>query len=190
MASPMIEIPSGEFMMGSGDSAEHIMWVDSFAIDSNEVNNAEFVDQFPDHKFPSGAEPHPVTNISWQKAKEFCQRSGKRLPTESEWEKSARGTNANIYPWGNKAPHKKPHPFFSGVIKRRVGLNKRDVSLYGVLGMAGSVWEWTQDSVGEKIITRGGLWNHHLDYEYSKTYERNLIAPNDRFIFLGFRCAR
>ena len=77
-----------------------------------------------------------------------------------------------------------------GVIKRRVGLNKRDVSPYGVLGMAGSVWEWTQDSVGEKIITRGGLWNHHLDYEYSKTYERNLIDPNDRFIFLGFRCAR
>ncbi|MDP6657308.1 MAG: hypothetical protein QF607_03010, partial [Nitrospinaceae bacterium] len=68
MASPMIEIPSGEFMMDGGDSVEHIMWVDSFAIDSNEVNNAEFVDQFPDHKFPSGAEPHPATNISWQKA--------------------------------------------------------------------------------------------------------------------------
>ncbi len=56
--------------------------------------------------------------------------------------------------------------------------------------MAGSVWEWTANTDGDKAVTKGGLWNLHLDYEYSKTFESNLIRSDDTFIFLGFRCAK
>ena len=164
--------------------------LETFSIDRFEVTQQEFALQFPDFVFWQGAETHPVTRITWQEAKTYCQQVGKRLPTEEEWEKSARGTDARLYPWGDKTLRKKPHPFYSGIIKRRVGLNKKDTSPYGVRDMSGSVWEWTASAENNKQITRGGLWNHHLDYEYSKTYDRNRIAPTERFIFLGFRCAK
>ncbi len=169
---------------------QHSMNLDSFWIDLYEVTNEEFAQTFPQHSFWENAGPHPATNITWQEAQTYCIAVGKRLPTEAEWEKAARGDDARIYPWGNKLPRKKPHPFYSGLIKRRVGLNKKDSSPYGVRDMAGSVWEWTASDTEGKKITRGGLWNFHLEYEYSKTFDRNLVAASSRLPFLGFRCAR
>lgn len=169
---------------------QHRMDLDHFWIDVYEVTNEEFAQQFPQHAFWKGAGPHPVTHITWEEAKAFCEKVGKRLPREEEWEKAARGDDANIYPWGNKKPRKKAHPFYSGLIKRRVGLNKKDISPYGVRDMAGSVWEWTTSEMDGKKITRGGLWNFHLEYEFSKTFDRNLIDSSSRLPFLGFRCAR
>ncbi|MBT5868288.1 MAG: SUMF1/EgtB/PvdO family nonheme iron enzyme [Nitrospinaceae bacterium] len=193
-ASEMVEVPAGEFLMGNDASTDakpqRVLPLATFYIDKFEVTQEAFSRQFPDFIFWQGAETHPVTRITWREAKTYCQQLGKRLPTEAEWEKSARGTSAQVYPWGEKKPRKKPHPFYSGIIKRRVGLNKRDNSPYGVRDMSGSVWEWTASTENHKIVTRGGLWNHHLDYEYSKTFDRNLIAPSERFIFLGFRCAK
>ena len=193
-ASEMMEVYAGEFIMGDNvdgyASPKRTAQLETFSIDRFEVTNEEFQQQFSDHTFWKGFEPHPVTNITWYQAKTYCEQAGKRLPTEEEWEKSARGTDARLYPWGNKPLRKKPHPFYSGIIKRRVGLNKKDNSPYGVRDMSGSVWEWTASSEKGKKVTRGGLWNHHLDYEYGKTFDRNLIAPSERFIFLGFRCAK
>ena len=193
-SSEMVEVSAGEFIMGDNAdgyaSPKKTARLDTFFIDQFEVTNEEFQQQFPNHTFWKGFEPHPVTNITWHQAKAYCEQIGKRLPTEKEWEKSARGTDARLYPWGNKPLRKKPHPFYSGIIKRRVGLNKKDNSPYGVRDMAGSVWEWTASSDSGKMVTRGGLWNHHLDYEYGKTFDRNLIVPSERFIFLGFRCAK
>jgi len=190
----MVEIPEGPFISGIPsksflDKKSHVH-LETFLIDTHEVTNTEFTEKFPDRTFWPGAESHPVSHISWHEAHQFCKLAGKRLPSEMEWEKSARGPNGRIYPWGNKLSQKKPHPYFSGIIKRRVGLNRKDISFYGVKDMAGSVWEWTADRVDGKSVVRGGLWNLHLDYEYSKTYERNLIPSDRRFIFLGFRCAR
>ncbi len=190
--SEMVEVPAGEVVMGDNAddyaSPKKTAVLGTFFIDRFEVTNEEFRQQFSDHTFWEGFEPHPVTNITWYQAETYCEQVGKRLPTEEEWEKSARGTDARLYPWGNKPLRKKPHPFYSGIIKRRVGLNKKDSSPYGVRDMASSVWEWTASSENKKKVTRGGLWNHHLDYEYGKTFDRNLIAPSERFIFLGFRC--
>lgn len=190
----MIEIPGGSFIQGEPSGkrvAENTtIMLESFLIDSHEVTNGDFSKEFPEHSFREGAVKHPVSHVAWLEAKAYCNQVGKRLPSEAEWEKAARGTDGRLYPWGNKVPKKKPHPFYSGLVKRTVGLNRKDVSVYGVRDVAGSVWEWTADQVGGKGITRGGLWNLHLDYEYSKTFERNLIDPDDRFIFLGFRCAR
>jgi formylglycine-generating enzyme required for sulfatase activity len=193
-SSLMVEIPAGSFIQGpplkSPSTEEASVYLEAFLIDTHEVTNEEFSEKFSDHTFWPGAEPHPVSQVTWNEAQKYCRLAGKRLPTESEWEKSARGPDGRIYPWGKKVLKKKPHPFYSGIIKRRVGLNRKDVSFYGVRDMAGSVWEWTSDRVEDKAVARGGLWNLHLDYEYSKTYERNLIPPDRRFIFLGFRCAR
>ena len=187
----MIEVPAGEFIMGEdSESAPQTVYLDTFFIDRNEVTNREFAEVFNSHTFPPGAEEHPVTNIAWHEANVFCQATGNRLPTEAQWEKAARGDDGRAYPWGNKVPRKPPHPFYSGVIKRKAGTVKNDYSPYGAYGMASSVWEWTADGNGKEKVARGGLWNLHLDYEFSKTFDRNLISPDKKFIFLGFRCAR
>jgi formylglycine-generating enzyme required for sulfatase activity len=142
-ASEMMEVPAGEFVMGHNAdgyaSPEKIAQLTTFFIDKFEVTNEEFQQQFSNHTFWKGFEPHPVTNIIWYQAETYCEQVGKSLPTEEEWEKSARGTDARLYPWGNKPLRKKPHPFYLGIIKRRVGLNKKDNSPYGVRDMAGSV---------------------------------------------------
>ena len=193
-ASEMVEIPAGEFVMGDDHdryaTPRHTMHLDRFSIDLYEVTNEEFAKQFPDHAFWKGAGSHPVTDINWHEAQTYCAKRGKRLPKEEEWEKAARGDKARIYPWGDKLPRKKAHTFYSGLIKRRVGLNKKDTSPYGIRDMAGSVWEWTGSEVEGKKVTRGGLWNFHLEYEFSKTFDRNPVASSDRLPFLGFRCAR
>ena len=193
-SSEMVEVPAGEFVMGNNADAHALpkenLQLGTFSIDRFEVTQEEFAQLFPEYTFWKGAETHPATHITWFQAQSYCDRIGKRLPSEEEWEKSARGTDARLYPWGNKPLRKKPHPFYSGIIKRRVGLNKKDNSPYGVRDMAGSVWEWTASSENGKKITRGGLWNHHLDYEYGKTFDRNPISPSEQFIFLGFRCAK
>ena len=193
-SSEMIEVPAGLFVMGSDNDRyappQHSMYLKNYSIDTFEVTNEEFKEQFPEHSFWENAGSHPVTKVTWEEAKNYCAKIGKRLPREEEWEKAARGEDVRLYPWGNKPLRKKAHPFHSGLIKRRVGLNKKDVSPYGVRDMAGSVWEWTASDFYKKKITRGGLWNFHLEYEFGKTFDRNLVAPSSRLPFIGFRCAR
>lgn len=189
----MMEIPGGSFIRGNpaaGHDGNAKDFLETFFIDTHEVTNREFFERVPGQKVRAGSEAHPVSGVTWLEARNHCRLEGKRLPSEAEWEKAARGTDGRSYPWGEKVPKRKPHPFYSGLVKRSVGLDRKDVSFYGVRDMAGSVWEWTADRVGGKAAARGGLWNYHLDYEYSKTFERNLIDPSLRFIFLGFRCAR
>jgi formylglycine-generating enzyme required for sulfatase activity len=191
ISNSMIEIPAGEFKIGGSESQPpNDAFLETFFIGKTEVTNGDFANKFSQHKFPPGAEEHPATNISWIEAKNYCQSLNSRLPTEEEWEKAARGTDGRTYPWGNKLPRKSAHPFISGVIKRKAGTVKHDYSPYGLYGMAGSVWEWTSDSEESKKVVRGGLWNLHLDFEFSKTFDRNFISPEKKFIFLGFRCAR
>lgn len=193
-ASSMVMVPEGPFTMGQGNQPpngpERRLFLGPFLIDQKEVTHEEFQAQFPNHKFRKGAAQHPVTKVTWYQAKEYCEKIGGRLPTEPEWEKAARGERGSIYPWGDRKPRKRPHPFYSGVVKKNVGSNKQDISEYGIHDMAGSVWEWTADAQGQLKIIRGGLWNLHLDFEYSKAFEKATIPPGERLSFLGFRCVR
>jgi len=194
-APEMMEIPAGKFIMGpnAANHRESPNSVDlpAFHIDRFETSNSEYKRIIPSHRYPKGADLHPVTGINWKEAQNYCKRIGKRLPSSAEWEKAARGVDGRIYPWGDKAPKRKAHPYFSGLVKRKTGHNKKDRSPYGVRDMAGSVWEWTSDHHADgKAVTRGGLWNFHLDYEYSKTYEFSMAEIDKKFPFLGFRCAR
>ena len=131
-SSAMVEVPAGEF--GMGDKADEYalpkkaLQLETFSIDRFEVTHEKFARLFPDYNFWKGAETHPATGITWNQAKTYCAQMGKRLPTEEEWEKSARGIDARLYPWGDKPLRKKPHPSYSGIIKRRVGFNKKDNS--------------------------------------------------------------
>jgi formylglycine-generating enzyme required for sulfatase activity len=193
-ASSMVMIPEGPFTMGQGKQPPHgperRLFLKSFLIDQSEVTNEEYKEQFPSHHFRKGADQHPITKVTWYQAKQYCEKVGGRLPTEPEWEKAARGERGSVYPWGDRKPKKRPHPFYSGVVKKNVGSNKTDVSTYGIHDMAGSVWEWTDDAQGSLKIIRGGLWNQHLDFEYSKAFEKATIPPGERLSFLGFRCVR
>lgn len=193
-ASSMVMIPEGPFTMGQGKQPpygpERRLFLKPFLIDQSEVTNEEFKEQFPNYRFRKGAAQHPITKVTWYQAKQYCEKVGGRLPTEPEWEKAARGELGSVYPWGDHKPKKHPHPFYSGVVKKNVGSSKTDISSYGIHDMAGSVWEWTDDSKGPLKIIRGGLWNHHLDFEYSKAFEKATIPPGERLSFLGFRCVR
>ncbi|CCQ89988.1 putative Serine/threonine protein kinase [Nitrospina gracilis 3/211] len=185
----MIEIPGGEVVVGD-EGKERTVHVDAFFIDEHEVTNAEYGEVVATHEYREGAAGHPVTHVTFHEAQAYCEKRKARLPTGDEWEKAARGTDGRLYPWGNTLARRKPHPFYSGVVKKTAGSNRKDVSPYGVRDMAGSVWEWTDAGDGDQRETRGGLWNLHLDFEYSKTLDRNRLPADSRFLFLGFRCAR
>jgi formylglycine-generating enzyme required for sulfatase activity len=89
-----------------------------------------------------GKDDHPVVNVSWEEAVSFCKWAGTQLPSEEEWEKSARGTDGRAYPWGNRWEQGKCNIGTAGTTP--VGAYPGDTSPYGCLDMAGNVREWTR----------------------------------------------
>ncbi len=149
----------------------HKVFLPTFYIDRNLVTNAQFA-QFVKAKGTEGPqgemyldvydednrihprggtwlpdegyENYPVGEVSWYGAMEYCRWRGKRLPSEAEWEKAARGTDGRLYPWGNSEP--RPDLAFFGAMRGEtvpVGQYPRGESPYGVNDMAGQMWEWT-----------------------------------------------
>ena len=96
-------------------------------------------------QFPEGLDDHPVTWVTWFDASNFCQWAGKRLPTEREWERAARGPQGNTYPWGNKFERDRanlPNKLGSKVTLSKVGSFTKGASSEGVQDLIGNVWEW------------------------------------------------
>ena len=240
----MVLIPAGDFQMGSDDGYEdeqpvHIVYVDAFYMDTYQVTNAQFKafvdanpqwqkDYIPDkyhdghylwrwsgNSYPSGKGDHPVTHVSWYAAMAYAQWAGKRLPTEAEWEKAARGGLAGKeYPWGNTIDANKAN------YDRNVGVTTPVGSYapngYGLYDMVGNVDEWCVDAyerdfyarsarqnpiagkgVGNDFarvqtytsrVLRGGSW--HDAAQFSRVSHRSDISPTYAFSDSGFRCAR
>ncbi len=216
----MVFVPASEFIMGSedvgaDDDARPVakIFVGSFWIDKFEVTNARYRRCVEDgactrpvgqaYDDPTRAN-HPVTIISWQQAVAYCRWSGKRLPTESEWEKAARGTDGRRYPWGNRFDAGRANAGYTAGTTP-VGSYPQGGSPYGVMDMAGNVWEWTSslykpypyspsdgrenlDARGARV-NRGGSW--YYGPKYILTYHRaNTNHIYRRISDLGFRCAK
>ncbi len=231
----MVKIPAGEVLIGNDgreitegkgnldETPEHMVYLSTYYIDRYEVTNARyktFTDatnhRLPRHwkkgTIPEGLEQHPVVYVSWFDADDFCKWENKRLPDELEWEKAARGTDGQVFPWGNRFSLKKantPQRWASKKMKGStlpVGSFEEGKSPYGLYDMSGNVWEWTgswylpypgnefaNSFYGHKNrVLRGGSWYDCLSYGCglsAPTFNRSRFSPRIRNNSFGFRCA-
>ena len=236
----MILVSPGFFIMGSNrsledEAPEHRVYLDSYWIDKYEVSAGKFAEflntldnvkgYYLDNKFGTlyydsrfhsrpGLENYPINNITWHAADEYCKWKEKRLPTEAEWEKAARGTTAQAYPWGNIPPSDTLARYFQTWTKEEkhkvmvpVQALTEGQSPFGLYNMAGNVKEWVDDWYdreyyneqseyanprgpigGEFKVVRGGSWRDMKGFIYS-TF-RNSGNPKSRMDDYGFRCAK
>ena len=224
----MVFIPKGEFSMGSNehsDESKHQVVLDAYLIDKYETSNARYKEFMKATRHPAAAywddprlnKPNqPIVGVSWTDANAFCKWDGKRLPTEAEWERAAKGPEGdNQYPWGNAIDPKRAN--YGKNIGRTSPVDSypEGVSGFGVYNMAGNVFEWVEDwydlnypqenptlnprgaekgynfaNQGPVKVLRGGSW---LAPETSlRTSHRFWNQPdnNSYGVGLGFRCAK
>lgn len=182
----MVLIPAGPFLFGEGDPRQTIT-LPAFWMDFYEVTNKHYAELRAIEYDPLKTH-HPVTNVSWHHARQFCLAKGKRLPTEQEWEKAARGTDGRIYPWGDAY-----EPTYVNAEERlggstSVGRFEEGRSPYGLYDMAGNVMEWTDSGNTEIQVLRGGSWASSP--QDVRTTSRSSLVPAYRLMDLGFRCAK
>ncbi|MDR4495261.1 MAG: formylglycine-generating enzyme family protein [Nitrospirales bacterium] len=173
----MVEVPAGEFILGSNEGGfnekpAHVETLESYWIDKYEVTNHQY-QQFIDatgHRQPGPPSRYarkfealrgpsqPVTYVSWPDAQTFCQWKGKRLPTEKEWEKAVRGSDGRTWPWGDGLEGFPAN--FDGErdgfeVTAPVGSFPKDQSVYGVFDGAGNLMEWVADWYVEDLYKPG-----------------------------------
>jgi formylglycine-generating enzyme required for sulfatase activity len=139
--------------------------------------------------FPAGRANQPVVLVSWDDAMAYCQWAKKRLPTEQEWERAARGTDGREYPWRELFDVEKANTSESGIQETTpVGIYQAGASQDGLLDCAGNVWEWTSSDheAGGKVL-RGGAWSYNL--WDARCTARTRYFPTYRDTFIGFRVA-
>jgi len=230
--SEMVRVPAGEFTMGSETGEEdekpvHIVYLDEYYIDKYEVTNAQYrvcveaevcVPPWNQERYGDVTKAnHPVGSVYWEQAVIYCEWAGKRLPTEAEWEKAARGTDGRVYPWGNEfdgtrlnlCDNECKHDWGDKSVDdgyaetAPVGFYESGKSPYGAYDMAGNVWEWVsskyqaypyqaddgrEELIGtEARVYRGGAWYNGAPY--LRVSNRSNYELDVRDINVGFRCA-
>ena len=225
-----VRISTGEFLMGTGSSSflndegpQHKVHLNEYWMGKAPVTNTQYLAfvsatgklaprYWKDGKIPEGKEQHPVTNVTWDDARAFCQWATQQtgetihLPSEAEWEKAARGPLGRTYPWGEQKPDKDLCNFNSNVEDTSPIGNYSPAgdSPYGCVDMAGNVWQWTSSLYqkypyragdGREVETgrkermlRGGSWSIK-DLSVRSAY-RFRSYPSYADDNLGFRCSR
>ena len=189
----------------SPDETPHTVFVSAFIMDRYEVTQQQFEKVMADNPSDFSGANRPAERVTWYEARDYCLQIGKRLPTEAEWEKAARGGTATRYYWGEEidAAHawywensqRTPHP-----------VGEKPPNAFGLYDMAGNVWEWVHDHYGDKYyetspkknpqgpfqgkyrVIRGGSWRDLA--EVLRVSRRNYDLPVGRFNHIGFRCAK
>ena len=199
------------------ESPEHKVLLDTFFIDKFEVTQSDYMRVMGNNPSKYKASSRPVETVNWYDARTFCEKEGKRLPTEAEWEKAAKGGKNLLYPWGNifdggKSNFCDRNCKFGW--KRRQYNDKYSTTApvgsyppngYGLYDMAGNVLEWVSDwydkdyyqtaprnnplgpEEGTKKVMRGGSW--FVDPYYMRAAYRNNYHPDRKSGYVGFRCA-
>lgn len=203
----------------SNETPQHVVYVDAFYIDKYEVTNAQYKKfiEATGHRVPSYWDDEkfnhpnqPVVGVSWEDAVAYAKWAGKRLPTEAEWEKAARGTDGRKYPWGNEWDSSKCNSNAGGdkyEFTAPVSNFPASASPYGVMDMAGNVEEWIYDwydkaayrrgpkrnpkgpDSGSMRVLRGGSW-YDTNWKYLRCAGRPRGIPDSGTSFIGFRCAQ
>jgi eukaryotic-like serine/threonine-protein kinase len=203
-----VVVPAGPFTQGStrGEEDERParkVTLKAFAIDRTEVTRAAYAGCVDAGRCRApalieGDVNLPVTNVDWNDAQAYCKFAGGRLPTEAEWEKAARGTDAREYPWGNDADCTKANwGSFEGEgpcagknpgRPVAVGSYPTGASPYGALDLGGNVWEWVADKydadTSRRIVRGGSCCSFFVG---PRAPNRNAWAPEHRDGDLGFR---
>ncbi len=190
----MAKVPAGEFQSSLSSQKAHL---NEFYIDETEVTQKEYVKVMGPHNFYWKQENHPADQVTWFKARDYCEKVGKRLPTEEEWEKAAKAGTRTRYFWG-KNPDASFVWFGGHYDEGHHPVGKKKPNAYGLYDTSGNVLEWTSTRVevhskvsSEKMVkqvARGGAFNVSANLVTSTS--RLLLYPKNRAFNVGFRCAK
>lgn len=194
-------IPGGYFYSGDELNSKKI-FLDSFLIDKTPVTNNDYQkfvktsgyhcpEYWKNGQIPKNKENHPVCDISWYDAEAYALWAGKRLPTEEEWEKAARGSDKRLYPWGNNFDIN-----FCNILRKNKDTTPVEKyplgrSYYGLYDMAGNVWEWTDTPADEEkksYIIKGGSWSNND--ATAQCFYKTIEYAVKKYDNIGFRCVK
>ena len=191
----MVKVPAGTFQYGPqlDEKETKEFYIDRYLVTQEDFK--KFIEatghrdpaNWHGHTYPEGKGNHPVVEVNWDDASDYAKWAGKRLPTNEEWEKAARGTDGRTWPWGDDWDIKKCNVFSGGTTP--VGnYSPSGDSPYGAADMAGNVWEWIDPGTPSKLRAplRGGNWLDGPD-EAMTTHIR-MHTPHRKNPFVGFRC--